>query len=115
MENIVNDILAIKESQNACILAHNYQPGEIQDVADFVGDSLELSNLVTTLPHSVIVFCGVSFMAEAAKILSPDKTILLPEPSALCDCEDRLKQKRSRDSKNTAPHAAVTLLCQFFG
>lgn len=103
----MNDILAMKESQNACILAHNYQPGEIQDIADFVGDSLELSKLVTTLPNSIIVFCGVSFMAETAKILSPSKTILLPEQYALCDLAESIEAKDLEILKAQYPHAAV--------
>ena len=107
MENIVNDILAMKESQNACILAHNYQPGEIQDIADFVGDSLELSKLVTTIPHCVVVFCGVSFMAETAKLLSPSKTILLPEQYALCDLAESIEAKDLEMLKEQHPHAAV--------
>jgi quinolinate synthase len=107
LENVVNAILEMKESQNACIIAHNYQPGEIQDIADFVGDSLELSKLVTELPNPVIVFCGVSFMAETAKILSPDKTILLPEQYALCDLAESIKVKDLEILKAQYPQAAV--------
>ncbi|MDD4028403.1 MAG: quinolinate synthase NadA [Caldisericia bacterium] len=107
MEKLVHDILTLKEAQNACILAHNYQPGDIQDIADFVGDSLELSNIVTHLPNPTIVFCGVSFMAETAKILSPEKTILLPEPTALCDLAESIHKEDLQQLKKQYPHASV--------
>ncbi len=79
-----DEIRALKAARNAIILAHNYQIGEVQDAADFVGDSLELSIKAAGVRESVIVFCGVHFMAETAVILSPDKTVLLPDAGAGC-------------------------------
>lgn len=83
-ENLVEDILRWKSERRAIILSHNYQRPEVQDIADFVGDSLELSRTAAGMECDVIVFCGVHFMAESASILSPDKIVLLPEPEATC-------------------------------
>jgi quinolinate synthase len=84
MENteLIEKILDLKGRRAAVILAHNYQVGEVQDIADFVGDSLDLSQAATKTDARVIVFCGVHFMAETASILSPDKTVLLPDINA---------------------------------
>jgi len=77
-------ILLLKRQRKSVILAHNYQLGEVQDIADFVGDSLELSQNAAKTDAEVIVFCGVHFMAETASILCPDKTVLLPDINSGC-------------------------------
>jgi quinolinate synthase len=88
--SLQEQILKLKEQKRAVILAHNYQRDEVQDIADFVGDSLELSRIAATKECDMIVFCGVNFMAESASILSPDKTVLLPEVEALCPMADMI-------------------------
>ncbi len=107
MKNIVEKIIEIKEQKNACILAHNYQPGEIQDIADFVGDSLELSKRIVDLDYPIVVFCGVKFMAETAKILSPEKLILLPDSSATCDLAKSIQPEDVIKLKAQHPNAIV--------
>jgi quinolinate synthase len=85
---LVEEILALKKRENATILAHYYQEGEIQELADFTGDSLKLARAATTVNTSTIVFCGVHFMAETAKILNPTKRVLLPDLLAGCSLAD---------------------------
>jgi quinolinate synthase len=88
LDALARDILALKQKLNAVILAHNYQVAEIQDVADYVGDSLGLSQQAARTKADVIVFCGVHFMAETAKILNPGKTVILPDKDAGCSLEE---------------------------
>jgi quinolinate synthase len=102
-EKIREKIFALKEKRNAIILSHNYQRGEVQDIADFVGDSLELSRTASTIDCNVIVFCGVHFMAESASILSPDKTVLLPELDAGCPMADMIQVTSTRKVWKTFP------------
>jgi quinolinate synthase len=93
---LLEEIQHLKEERRAVIIAHNYQRGEVQDIADFTGDSLELSRKAATMDCEVIVFCGVNFMAESASILSPDKTVLLPEVGACCPMADMVTVRSPR-------------------
>src|SRR6266851_5412214 len=93
--------------RDAVILAHNYQAPEIQDVADHVGDSLALSRLAATTTASTIVFAGVYFMAETAKILSPERTVLIPDSRAGCSLADSITAAQLREWKATHPGAVV--------
>ena len=103
--DIREEILALKKERNAIILAHNYTAPEVQDIADMVGDSLGLSIKASETDADVIVFCGVTFMGETAKILSPEKTVLLPCPDAVCDMaetcppEELVKAKRENPDR----------------
>lgn len=106
-EQIIEKIQTLKKERNAVILAHNYQPGEIQDLADFAGDSLGLSVQAAQTDADVIVFCGVLFMAETAAILSPDKTVLLPEKTAGCPMADMITAEQLAEAKKTHPDAVV--------
>ena len=103
--DIVEQINTLKTERNAVILAHNYQPGEIQDVADYTGDSLGLSVQAASTDAEVIVFCGVLFMAETAAILSPNKTVLLPEINAGCPMADMITGAQLKELKDRHPGA----------
>ena len=102
-----SEILRLKEERNAVIVSHIYQDGEIQDIADMVGDSFELSRYCASVEKEVIVFCGVHFMAESAKILSPKKTVLLPAANAGCPMANMANVEDLRKLKKRYPEAAV--------
>jgi quinolinate synthase len=105
--HLLSKIAQLREQRRAVILAHNYQPAEIQDLADFCGDSLGLSVQASKTDAQVIIFCGVRFMAETAAILSPDKTVLMPEPNAGCPMADMITAEQLRELKAAHPEALV--------
>ncbi len=104
---IIERIDQLRRERNAVILAHNYQLGEIQDIADFNGDSLDLSRKAAATDADVIVFCGVDFMAETAAILAPDKRVLFPSPQASCPMAHMATADAVRRAKEEHPGAAV--------
>jgi quinolinate synthase len=104
-----SEVRALAAERGAVILAHNYQLPEVQEVADFVGDSLGLSQQAAATDAEVIAFCGVHFMAETASILSPDKTVLLPDPDAGCSLADSITADQLRAWKAQHPRALVVM------
>ena len=106
-EKLIEKINELKQQRKAIILAHNYQPGEIQDIADFCGDSLGLSIKAAQTDAEVIIFCGVKFMAETAAILSPEKTVLLPDKNAGCPMADMITAEQLTELKQQHPDAMV--------
>ena len=105
------EIDRLRKERNAVILAHYYQAPEIQDLADFVGDSLDLSRKAAATDADVIAFCGVRFMAEVAKILSPQKTVILPDMDAGCSLEDSCPPEQFRKFREAHPdHIALTYI-----
>lgn len=109
MDELVREIERLKEERNAIIMAHNYQLPEIQDIADFLGDSLELARKAVNVDADVIVFAGVDFMAETAKILNLEKTVLLPARRATCAMANMLKVEYILKAKEQYPDAPVVL------
>ncbi len=107
MRDFAERVKRLKEEKDAFIIAHYYQRREIQEVADFIGDSLELSRRCTQIPNSTIVFCGVTFMAEIAKILSPQKRVLIPYRCAGCLLADMAIPEEVRRLKEAHPDACV--------
>ena len=109
--DLLTEIARLKKERNAVILAHYYQKPEIQDLADFVGDSLDLSRKAAATDADVIAFCGVRFMAETAKILSPEKTVILPDMDAGCSLEDSCPPDQFKAFREAHPdHLALTYI-----
>ena len=106
---LINEINRLKKEKNAVILAHSYQNIEVDEVADFVGDSLELSRKAKNTDASVIVFAGVYFMAETAKLLSPEKKVLIPRRESSCEMADMITGQKLRDFK--AKYPSVPVVC----
>jgi len=104
-----DQILKLKREKDAVILAHNYQPPQIQDIADIVGDSLELARKAQKVEQEVIVFCGVDFMAETAKVLNPEKTILQPAKEAICPMATLLPPETMKKARKDHPNAEVVM------
>ncbi len=103
LTDLHEEVRALAKERGAVILAHNYQVPEVQDVADYVGDSLGLSRQAAATDADVIVFCGVHFMAETAKILSPEKTVLIPDPDAGCSLASSITADQLRTWKAENP------------
>lgn len=105
--SLQEEIIALKKEKNAVLLAHNYQIGEIQDIADYVGDSLGLAQQAAKTDADIIIFCGVHFMAETASIISPEKKVLIPDPEAGCSLADSINAGQLREWRSEHPGAVV--------
>ena len=105
----IEQIERLKREKNAIILAHNYQRAEVQDIADFVGDSLELARKAMGTTSELIIFCGVDFMAETAAILNPDKKVVIPDKGAICPMAQQLQVEELKAMKRRYPDADVVL------
>ncbi len=106
-KELIEKIQKLKKEKDAIILAHNYQLPEVQEIADYRGDSLELSRIAAKSKNKVIVFCGVLFMAETASILCPDKTILIPDPKGSCPMANMITAEDVKELRERHPKAAV--------
>ena len=106
-ETLTERILQLKKEKNAVILAHYYAPEEVQAIADYVGDSFYLAKVAKTGTADILVFCGVSFMGESAKILSPDKTVLMPDLTADCPMAHMVAPGKIAEMRRTYPDLAV--------
>ena len=109
LSNVVQEIIKLKEELGAVILAHNYQPPDVQDVADFVGDSLELSMKAVQVDAKFIVFCGVDFMAEQAAIINEEAVVLHPDPEAKCPMASMISAEDVRRARERYPKAPVVI------
>src|SRR5271163_1419618 len=109
LDALSRDIIKLKQSLNAIILAHNYQVPEIQDVADYVGDSLGLSQQAAATGGDTIVFCGVHFMAETASILCPEKTVLIPDLDAGCSLAASIDAEQLASWREEYPRGVVVM------
>src|SRR5580704_446583 len=107
VQTITEEILELKRQRRAMILAHHYQDSEIQEIADAVGDSLELSRAAQKFDGAVIAFCGVVFMAETAKVLNPSRIVVLPDPDAGCSLVDSCPAPRVRAFRERHPEYVV--------
>lgn len=116
LSNLQKEIIELKEEKNAIILAHNYQSKEVQEIADFLGDSLELCIKAKEIEgKDIVVFCGVDFMAETAYILNPDKKIIIPDETAECPMAHMLTGDQVKEAKEKYPDAAVCLYVNSLG
>lgn len=106
-EELVQKITKLKKERDAILLAHNYQIGEVQDIADYTGDSLGLSLQASETTAKVILFCGVTFMAETAAIICPDKTVLMPDENAGCPMANMITVRQLKEMKERYPRAKV--------